>query len=106
MGLGTAVAAVSAGVVVGAATGTAVVAVAEHQGVVYEGATADVLDLYLPGGAGGMEWVDVVAPALVQQAETSATRRVTQSRRERAKEEFTKFVLGPVLGPAYGFFRP
>jgi hypothetical protein len=105
MGLGTAVAAVGAGVVVGAATGTGVVAVAEHQGVVYEGATADVLDLYLPGGAGGMEWVDVVAPALVQQAQTSTTRRAAQSKRERAKEEFTQFVLGPVWGPTYSFFR-
>jgi len=105
MGLGTAAGAVVAGTVIGAATGTAVVAVAEQQGVVYEGATADVLDLYLPGGAGASEWVDVVAPALVQQAQTSTTRRAAQSKRERAKEEFTKLVLGPVLGPVYGFFR-
>jgi len=105
MGVGTAVAAGSAGVVLGAATGTGIVAVAEHQGVVYEGATADVIDLYLPGGAGGKEWVEVVAPALVQQAKTSTKRKAEQSFAEGLVESGIGIVLGPVWGPAYSFFK-
>jgi len=105
MGVGTAVAAASTGYVLGAATGTGIVAVAEHQGIVYEGATADVIDLYLPGGAGLSEYVSTVGPALVQQSQTQATRKGKQSLRQRAKEEAVTLLLGPVLGPTFSFFR-
>ena len=37
------------GYAIGATVGTTITAVAEEKGLVYEGATADVLDFYLPG---------------------------------------------------------
>jgi len=49
--------AVAAGAAIGAVTGTAIVAVAEDREIVYEGATADVLDFYT-GQAEGQYWGD------------------------------------------------
>jgi len=46
----TAVAAVGAGYTIGAVTGTIIIHVAEEEGIVYEGATADVLDFYTGEG--------------------------------------------------------
>jgi len=46
----TAVAAVGTGYTIGAVTGTVLVHVAEEKEIVYEGATADVLDFYLGEG--------------------------------------------------------
>jgi len=105
MGVGTAVAAVGAGTVLGAATGTGIVAVAENQGVVYEGATGDVLDLYLPGGAGASEWISTVGPALVQQSEIQTTRKAKQSIGQKGTEAALTVLLGPIWGPTYSFFR-
>jgi len=50
-------AAVGVGYTAGAVTGTVIVSVAEEEGIVYEGATEDVLDFYL-GRAEGEYWGD------------------------------------------------
>ncbi len=46
----TGIAAVGAGYTIGAVAGTAIVHVAEEKDIVYEGATADVLDFYMGEG--------------------------------------------------------
>lgn len=99
------VAAAGLGYAIGATATTIGVSVAEEKGIVYEGATADVIDLYLPGGAGGKEWVEVVAPALVTQAGTYGERKQKQTFTEGLLETGLTIVLGPVWGPAYSFFR-
>jgi len=67
------------------------------------------LDVMTPGGEVGIltkeAWTEVIAPALVEQSVISAQRKSKQTLREKAKEAATEFVLGPVWGPAYGFFR-
>jgi len=49
---------VAAGYIIGAAVGTGVVYVAEEKGIVYEGATGDVIDFYTGGGDywGDYDW--------------------------------------------------
>lgn len=105
IGVGAAVGATVAGYVVGAAAGTVVVSEAEKKGIVYEGATEDVLDLYLPGGAGGTEYVEAVVPALIQQTGTLVERQAEMTPRERLEESIVAAVLGPIIGAAYIFFK-
>jgi len=54
----TGIAAVAAGYTIGAVTGTVIVSQAEKRGMVYEGATADVLDFYTGSGQywGDYDW--------------------------------------------------
>lgn len=52
----TVVAAVGVGYTAGAVTGTIIVSQAEEKGIVYEGATADVLDFYNPVSGEGHYW--------------------------------------------------
>jgi len=103
------VAAAAMGYAIGATATTIGVSVAEEKGIVYEGATEDVIDLYLsfPGSPikTSKEYVAVVAPSLRQQAGTSVQRQAEQSASERLVEAGVGFVLGPVWGPAYSFFR-
>jgi len=49
-------AAVGVGYTAGAVTGTIIVSEAEKKGIVYEGATADVLDFYNPVSGSGHYW--------------------------------------------------
>jgi len=58
----TVVAAVGAGYTIGAVTGTAIVHVAEEKEIVYEGATADVLDFYTGEGQYWAQGVDDPTP--------------------------------------------
>jgi len=98
-----------AGYAIGATGTTIAVHIAEEKGLVYEGATRDVKDLYLSFPVHPIqtskEYASVVGPAIVQQAATAAERKSKQSLREKAEESLVEFVLGPVWGPAYGFFR-
>jgi len=109
IGLGAAVASVAAGAVIGAGAGTVIVAVAEHKGLVYEGATKDVGEMYLSFPihpiATSVEYAGVVAPALVQQTGTFVERKKQQSLSESLMEAGVGVVLGPIWGPAYKFFR-
>jgi len=56
------VAAVAVGYTVGAVAGTIIVSEAEKKGIVYEGATADVLDFYNPVSGTGHYWDQGDAP--------------------------------------------
>jgi len=109
MGAGTAVASVAAGAVIGAGVGTAIVGVAEKKGLVYEGATRDVAEMYLSFPihpiATSREYVGAVAPALVEQAGTYVERTGQQSMGEGLVEQGVGLLLGPVWGPAYSFFK-
>jgi len=67
------------------------------------------LDVMTPGGEVGIltreAWTDVIGPSLVIQSGRAAKRRSKMTLKEVLREEATKFVLGPVLGPVYGFFK-
>jgi len=58
----TAVAAVGAGYTIGAVTGTVIISEAEKRDIVYEGATADVLDFYTGEGQYWAQGVDDPTP--------------------------------------------
>jgi len=55
-------AAVGVGYTAGAVTGTVIVSQAEEKGIVYEGATSDVLDFYNPVSGEGHYWAQGDAP--------------------------------------------
>jgi len=67
------------------------------------------LDVMTPGGDVGIltkeAWTEVIGPSVIEQSAISMKRKSKQSLKEKAKEAATEFVLGPVWGPAYSFFK-